>query len=200
MRCSAARLRHRRRSGCAGCLREYRGRRRPVARRARCRNRSSRAARGSSAIVADAGQLLAVGSTCAKAVEISRIDCEGTISPSCTPVVLRQFGMQAGQRRHRSAGAQQPDGAGPRMWLRMRSANSAKLRPTVVRIRCSARAVRPRLYPTLHRVGQRHHAQGTLSQSTIRGTLSPGWTSTSSVEPPPMSKMIAGPSPSSSRM
>ena len=136
---------------------------------------------------------------------MSRIESDGTISPSTAlAVVLRQLEVQAGERGDRAAGAEQPQ-VGRLRAGRCASANSAKLSLTSARIARVAREPRAAspsspspLAPTVSVSETTPH--GTLCQSRMRGTGAPGSISTSSVEPPPMSKITAGPIPSSSRM
>ena len=75
-----------------------------------------------------------------------------------------------------------------------RSANGAKLSETRLRISAYRVSRAASSSPASGTVSLSETTpQGTLAQSMIRGTRPPGSISTSSVDPPPMSKITAGP-------
>ena len=105
--------------------------------------------------------------------------------------------MDAGQRRHRAAGAHQADVVACSRAASRRNGGrrGGRARASGHRRRAGPRR-RAKSRPSLS--VSETTPQGALHQHLIRGSPPSVSTSTSSVEPPPMSKISAGPSPGSS--
>ena len=202
----------RRPSGCARCPRGCRDRPRRAARRARCRGsirgsrsppppdrrargRCTAASRRSPSAMPDSRVLIVAHRFGRHDQPVDR-----------AAIVLRQFEVQAGERRHRAAGAEQAQraarariaGRGDALGERGEAVRHRAPHP-----RIAAAARRARRLVGVRAARFRSARRRPTARSASRGCAaprSPLSISTSSVEPPPMSKIIAGPSPCSSRM